>query len=213
MLVKLNTLRRLSKWLLIPLALILVAASLYLRMKFFGWLMLFGIFIYPLLGLIHVIVQILAIRRSPNLSIRALGYIVASDFLYVIAMLFQFDAGDSTGWLTITRIADKMPIEVSSWLVSNGPSISWVVFIPLCVTWFLIALELYNQLSLRKAAIPVILGCVALSVWYTVLSHSRDNLVTTDNYGHPKGSPTRQPSRTPGLTPSTTPTLAPPPLS
>lgn len=79
---------------------VVVAAAL--RLLASGWVMILGIWVYPIVLIGHCATHYYCIAgRGPS---RRLGWaLLASNAILLTSFLLHYDTGDDYGWLTITR--------------------------------------------------------------------------------------------------------------
>jgi hypothetical protein len=81
-----------------------VAIGLCVKFYAFGMVMCFGVFLYPLLALGHILVRILVTSSPVRMPKSILAWCLFSDAVFVVAMLLQIDQNDRFYWLSITYL-------------------------------------------------------------------------------------------------------------
>ena len=129
-------------WVIRFIAIMIVGLCLFLQFKVCGgWFTIIGIFLWPLVGLTHLVAHSIKLPRSGKIQGSRLALITVSHLLFVVAFLLQYDQGDGPGWLTITAllgdsqaVGSKQPPE---WWPDELKE-NFVLFIPVFVTWVLL---------------------------------------------------------------------------
>lgn len=110
-----------------------------------GWFATFGCVLYPLVILTHILVQIKLITSNERLPRRAVVAAGVSNTLLLFAFLLQYDADDSSGWLTITYLLSMVGVgtKESETLLRVGEfkrvGLNLIVFVPVALSWVVVA--------------------------------------------------------------------------
>jgi hypothetical protein len=129
-------------WVIRFIAMVIVGLCLFLQFKVSGgWFTIIGIFLWPLVGLMHLVAHSMKLPRSGKIEGSQLTLITVSHLLFIVAFLLQYDQGDGPGWLTITAwLRDSQVIgsrQPPKWWPDELKN-NFVLFIPVIVTWVLL---------------------------------------------------------------------------
>jgi hypothetical protein len=136
------------RMLVIPLVLAVTVAWVT-KVYAMGWLTMLLAVPYALVTVIHIMIHAMRLRLPGIMNNRELSLVLTSHCLLVGAFLVQWDAGDGLGWLTITALLGKGPGYPSSvpprWWPRDAATTSILAFIPVVVTWVMIATSFRRQ--------------------------------------------------------------------
>lgn len=141
-----------------------VAVFLGIVVKLFamGWNMCFGVLLYPVVFLAHLLIHRYA-ALSPGRLARVLRFALISDVLLLIAMLVQYDYNESVCWITISAYLEDLPplaghhAAVSALIRRYGVMMSLVSLLVVCLSW--IPLLRFGVAARRSTAAGLCEGC------------------------------------------------------
>ena len=123
---------RIARWVLTFIAILVVELCLCVQMKTrHGWFSLIGIGLWPAVAFVHIIAHSARSPRSGGIQVSRMILITVSHLLFIAAFLLQYDAGDSSGSLTITELLGHGG--APAWWPASG---NFVVFLPVLTTWY-----------------------------------------------------------------------------
>jgi len=127
-----------------------------------GWFFfLLGIFIFPVVLVVHGLIHVLAIRKRPWIPA-----IVVSHLLFLGAFLFRVDSGDASSFVAVDAIAWRlgMDFHTPAWMAGAfGAFADLFLFILVAVSWLYVFPFRNPQLAGR------ILVAVLLPWWHFYL--------------------------------------------
>jgi hypothetical protein len=124
---------RIARSVLTGIAILVVELCLCVQMKTdHGWFSLIGVFfLWPVVAFVHIVAHSARPPRSGGLPVSRTILITLSHLLFIAGFLLQYDAGDSSGSLTITGLFGHRGAP-AGWPGSGN----FIVFLPVLVTWY-----------------------------------------------------------------------------
>ena len=102
-----------------------------------GWfLVLVGIFLYPVLLVVHCLVHVQAIRKRPRVWL-----ILTSHLLLLAAFLLSVDGGDTSSFVAIEGIAWRLGLDfrAPNWMGGPiGQVLDLILFVLVAVSWLFV---------------------------------------------------------------------------
>ncbi len=102
-----------------------------------GWfLVMIGIFVFPIFLIAHCLVHVQAIRKKPRIRV-----ILASHLLLLTAFLLRVDGGDASSFLAMDVIAWRLGIDfrAPNWMTgSYGQLLDLILFLSVAVSWLFV---------------------------------------------------------------------------
>lgn len=131
-----------------------------------GWfLVVIGIFVFPIFLIVHCLVHVQAIRKKPRIRV-----ILTSHLLLLTAFLLRVDGGDASSFLAMDVIAWRLGIDfrAPNWMTGPiGQVLDLILFLSVAVSWLFVFPFANPQLAGR------ILVAILLPWWhfYTIGRH------------------------------------------
>lgn len=124
-----------------------------------GWfLVVIGIFVFPIFLIVHCLVHVQAIRKKPRIRV-----ILTSHLLLLTAFLLRVDGGDASSFLAMDVIAWRLGIDfrAPNWMTGPiGQVLDLILFLSVAVSWLFVFPFANPQLAGR------ILVAILLPWWH-----------------------------------------------
>lgn len=141
-----------SKFLLLFTCFASVALGVATTLNSMGLMMIFCIWVLPLMFLFHIIAHLLITVGEASVSRRGGAWAIAADGVLMMMCLLRYDQGDSDrGWLGITRLCDTATGE-QTWIYPSCAFqlLSLAFFAFLIVCWIMMLREWRRQVSAER---------------------------------------------------------------
>jgi len=114
--------------------------GLGLRIGGTGWLIIIYWYLWPALTALHLVVNIRAIAAAGNNVAHIRPYVIASQLLFIVAMLLQIDVGDGPVWMVGPALVGY-DLDYDRWGEHIG-LLQWnvLVFLPCLLAWVAVAI-------------------------------------------------------------------------
>lgn len=110
--------------------------GLAFRVAGMGWYIIIYWYLWLILTAVHVAANLFALRRAGDRAAQIRPYVIASQILFIAAMLLQIDVGDGPVWMVGAALVG-IDLDYGRWGDSYDDVVrwNWLVFLPCVVSW------------------------------------------------------------------------------
>ncbi len=110
--------------------------GLAIRAGGMGWFFIIYLWAWLLVPTIHLMVNLEAIRSAGENPDRLRVHVIASQVLFIVAMLLQIDVGDGPVWMVGPALVG-LDLDYARWSGSSDyiGQWNWLVFLPCIAVW------------------------------------------------------------------------------